>query len=1218
MGVACLLGSPLFAEEKLEFDSPDLAGMSGLRAHWDKPIPVSEEANVFSPDQGAGGTRVQKDAVVKERGQTAVWDGEKPGPLAFDAVHRNLLVRFPGAAEAISKALGEGKQIVRVELVLPYRDEEIWPPGGGDYPSGDGYRFRMNWDVDYFYRGQVRESTREKLPHLVYREERPNWHATAHVLRKPWTSGTEMGPTYNAAVKDAVFWKKFGASDEKEDRFSKAFGPTEVSSYKPEARMDVTAVVTDPEFGVTLGDRLRLLSDTGFLLSKWEVYDARYFQGAYEWAISSGPRAILIGKPKLVVTLEAGKGETPKLPPAANVAEVFAKHQENPDGKPTAVVPSREEVAALNQKFLARPVWMPEWQYQHARQLMSLGKAGTLQPFYYRVLPNHVAGNILGQAKKAKLNPEETDYAVYLAWLDWNHGRPPRYWEGHLTAADSITHWFNFRDAMPLPVQESVRTNWTAWLMPDRETAPTDKERKNFDDLSGKLIHPMADDPRVGVNAEGKPAEWNQGDTYYKKTGDWQGNKSYYRSGFTHMISTANFNSSAVTGALLNGQIIDSEKAIADGRSGLMRFPFWMWTYNSGVGQEYVDHYYWAIASASNKLVADFAEDPQDKAAGWSILQKTANDLAMSYHPNLKKLMGPASRTYYEHVLGQQDGLYHILHVLSKNGALSDVDTGTLPALTWPEADERGRKPKPVSAWGHDYTPEAVGLNSLSGPWADPWMTEWVDEKPLPWRVLAEKKVVASGDWVTTYFGENYGLSSIQKTPQRIHVLGQWRRKAERPQSMRDIGTLDMRIGFNETQIGNDLEGTISSQGKYRTYQHDNKLIMLAKPNPKAIAAQAGPRQFGQKKLPEQEIRSVQCSAALFNFEDPSPTWEIYVDDRKVESLPATAKFGQIITIRDGVTYLAFRPLPVPDLGRDAEVTLMAGKPQTQAYHETTNIQPALFINANYFYRPEGGGDKFDVKRLEGATGGFVVEMGDEKEDGSFEEFRERVRLSKLAVDVGKDRFEVTYQSGADTLVGAWNAGGDEETQMAAFTVNGKDPYADAKANAVWQDTTLSQMGLGRKLEKGGAVVERAEVKGTNPMMLQVFPKQKITVCSNPVPGYKAFRFRSPEGVRIEADGLSSMAQWVVKDGSDIQINYTPFAMKPENMPAEEARAKTLFISGVNGKPTVALNGRAIENLKSWKEGEDAGWLVALDGEFLADDALKDRFSRTKALIDAQ
>ena len=48
--------------------------MSDLRAHWEKPIVLSET-----------GKRVVLDAQVKDRGQSAVWGTDQPGPYAFDA-----------------------------------------------------------------------------------------------------------------------------------------------------------------------------------------------------------------------------------------------------------------------------------------------------------------------------------------------------------------------------------------------------------------------------------------------------------------------------------------------------------------------------------------------------------------------------------------------------------------------------------------------------------------------------------------------------------------------------------------------------------------------------------------------------------------------------------------------------------------------------------------------------------------------------------------------------------------------------------------------------------------------------------------------------------------------------------------------------------------------------------------------------------------------------
>ena len=108
----------------MSIDTAQCAGISGFRAHWNQPIPVAEN-----------GERLLKDSVVKDRGQTAVWDGVKPGPLAFDAVHRNLLVRFPEAAQQIAAALAKGQTIAKVELILPYLDEEIWPQGTSVIPA---------------------------------------------------------------------------------------------------------------------------------------------------------------------------------------------------------------------------------------------------------------------------------------------------------------------------------------------------------------------------------------------------------------------------------------------------------------------------------------------------------------------------------------------------------------------------------------------------------------------------------------------------------------------------------------------------------------------------------------------------------------------------------------------------------------------------------------------------------------------------------------------------------------------------------------------------------------------------------------------------------------------------------------------------------------------------------------------------------------------------
>src|ERR1035437_5068840 len=100
--LACLFANPVLAQDTvLIFDHPQTAGISGFRADWNIPIPLSED----------GATHFV-DSVIKGRSPTAVWSparrGPRPGVLAFDALNRSLLVRFPGSSTAILNQLQQG------------------------------------------------------------------------------------------------------------------------------------------------------------------------------------------------------------------------------------------------------------------------------------------------------------------------------------------------------------------------------------------------------------------------------------------------------------------------------------------------------------------------------------------------------------------------------------------------------------------------------------------------------------------------------------------------------------------------------------------------------------------------------------------------------------------------------------------------------------------------------------------------------------------------------------------------------------------------------------------------------------------------------------------------------------------------------------------------------------------------------------------------------
>src|ERR1035437_1608250 len=159
--LALVFSDPVLGQEKvLTFDQPQTAGISGFRALWNVPIPLAEE----------GATQIV-DSVIKDRSPAAVWPprhrGGRPGAIAFDALNRSLLVRFPGSAAVIFAQLRQGYAISKMELVLPFRDTELWPPGDPQFSPHDGYLYRANWGVD-----------------KLYRKLAPKWHAVAWSLRR--------------------------------------------------------------------------------------------------------------------------------------------------------------------------------------------------------------------------------------------------------------------------------------------------------------------------------------------------------------------------------------------------------------------------------------------------------------------------------------------------------------------------------------------------------------------------------------------------------------------------------------------------------------------------------------------------------------------------------------------------------------------------------------------------------------------------------------------------------------------------------------------------------------------------------------------------------------------------------------------------------------------------------------------------------------------------
>ena len=1026
------------------------------------PVPDGKRAALPS---GATVARFENAETAGMSGFRADWDKPQPKALVFDAVHRSLLIRFPGCAARIAKQLNDGKRIERVEIVLPFEKVEYF---------GEGYR-RPSF-----------QATHVKTAWAAA----PRWHAVAWLLRKPWRADASGGPTFNAFQNGRGWWVKYGAQDLEHDRFAHTFGPAEVSLQVKEGRLDLTEALSANEYGDTPGRRLRAFEEHGVLVRKWETYDARYWlnQGGgaasgYEWATATGGRGIHIGSPRLEVAFVGG---------ASPRVELKAPDRGEGGDGPTAVMPSSAEVARYVKRLgFGRRAWMPDWQWQRVQELKKLGGG--------RAFPTTEKG--------------------YVEWIDRVLSESPRLWGGWDVSA-RMQECTLYAEAMPDPVLDHYRLYWWAWLMPFR--------------------------PNKGL-VQGYVGR-SKAEAYYKKTRDWRGNFSVYRT-YCRNMGTMNFNHTFAGGTLIGGALVGSDLLLREGRHGVETFPLRTWSWYDGSTQESIDHYYFAITLGSQKVFADMGPTHFDRMMGVMCLAKSIEEIASAYHPGLRHMIASSGRTNVPaNHLVEQDGLQHILHTLSPEGALHDIDN-----------EDRGG----MRAIGHDLRPGQVADQMLNGPWAPVWVANVVDRKPLPYQMTNTYKEWghhrARPLWRRTYLGHHYGLASTDVHIGSVHAMAQWRRAPRKVDRIQEIGTMFIRYGANDTNFVQTGGGQVPHYAVPAALHHENKMIVVLSPhkNPLGLSSR-------------KDVTSLQSTVGIYNYEDP-PTWKIYVDGKRVTKLPATARHGSRITIHDGVTYIGVIPLPAPDLGRDEEVVLSVGGQQS---YKKTRFRTALNINS-YNVKRDAPVKKIDAGALDRAYGVFVIEFGDAEEYESYEAFRTHIAgaVVKSGFDAAKNTVNVVYRSGNDVLeLGCRTdySGGTTNKLFTTRTVNGAWPYLEKGFD---RDTTLSQQGTTGRLQKNGAAITCEP--GTM-AYLQTEPVTGTYAGFKPFSKPASFAMTAPGGARAGADGKLGTVRIILRPGENKA--WVDHAFRPADRDAP-GLARYIILSGFKEQPAIEYNGVVLERV---------------------------------------
>jgi len=228
---------------------------------------------------------------------------------------------------------------------------------------------------------------------------------------------------------------------------------------------------------------------------------------------------------------------------------------------------------------------------------------------------------------------------------------------------------------------------------------------------------------------------------------------------------------------------------------------------------------------------------------------------------------------------------------------------------------------------------------------------------------------------LTTYHTEDYsvgtssGAHACGDGAQHDAFFATYRRRrpdATRPLTLEDMRTVYTRYVFNEGQPSS-VEDLLHDQGRKTCVQQGPAAIVLYRPGIGVLNA----------------ITSMRLTVVLPTFfNEPDQVW---LGDRRLETLDGESPETTPVFVRDGMTWLAFRPLALTDYGRrQAVVVRRVNRFLTVSFYNYAGAARAL---------------NFPYQAPLFTQNGFAFEIATEVEGISFDAFRRRVSEARLDDD---------------------------------------------------------------------------------------------------------------------------------------------------------------------------------------------------------------------------
>ena len=590
-------------------------------------------------------------------------------------------------------------------------------------------------------------------------------------------------------------------------------------------------------------------------------------------------------------------------------------------------------------------------------------------------------------------------------------------------------------------------------------------------------------------------------------------------------MGTLNLETNFRACAVMVGEVLGLPDLVLTGRRGVSMLNRQR-IHHEGVIEERGDSFYLGITMAQLQALSRYSEDPLTRLKASLAIEKVLFEINTTYHPGLRRRAAPISRRYtLNHLFLGQDVPRSVLHTLSKKGVLIHTDQTQVHGL--PTLGFEAVRPARVA---------------LLAPWGREWEANAVDDKPLPfWSVSTDYVrggVLNEPIYNVTYMGRSYALASANsEMGYEWPVLALWKRTAGDVQALYDVGIM-FPWGYANGKLMNRVHhgaGPMDEVGLKvnplaAVLQHRNKMIYVMRPPERAFLADTV----------KEGLRSLSSRILIYAWGAPEVR-ELWVNDARVDGYPASLRHGDVITIHEGESYVGLIPLPATDLGRTQQVGVRFE-------------HPVLSLDSYLLDGEEALPDTEETWRaLADATAGWIIELGDAREHGSFDAFRAHIRAARLTVrwEAPARTLHVAYRSGRDTLEMGVNTACQRASsatqrpvteswapvppsQLLAYQrVNGRWPWPD---RGIDLDCPLGQMGKAARLEKGGAVLSTAEGQMA---LLKVEPLSGTYVGINPFIDPTPFELRTPEGVVVRSEGPLGLARITVCPREDaLWVDY--------------------------------------------------------------------------------